>query len=180
MFWQIVLLVVASNLDDLAVGFSLGMKWLIPWKVIATIAVFSGLTMAIGLFFGGLTSGFFPDYVLIYASSLVFFLIGLWFLWDAKKSKNEKSEEKSFDLGWKAAIVLGIALGIDSLAVGFSGGLVGYPIVATSALAFITSLIFIWGGSRFGHLVALKVFKDYAGWISGLLFILLALIILVI
>ncbi|MEB1809169.1 MAG: manganese efflux pump [Bacillaceae bacterium] len=178
MIWHILILVIASNLDDLAVGFSLGMRGKIPLKVIFVIAVFSGLTMGAGLYFGDIIGRVIPEHLLFYLASFVFLIIGLWFLWDARKSKGEETHEKKLDLSLKAAVILGIALGIDSLAAGFSGGLAGFPIILSSVLAFATSFLFIWGGSKFGHLVALNVFKNHASSISGWLFIVLALFIL--
>ncbi|MFV8827814.1 manganese efflux pump MntP family protein [Alkalihalobacterium sp. APHAB7] len=180
MIWHILILVIASNLDDLAVGFSLGMRGKIPLKVIFTIAIFSGLTMGTGLYFGDIIAHVLPEHLLLYLASFVFLLIGLWFLWDARKSNQKETGEKKLDLSLKAAVVLGVALGIDSLAAGFSGGLAGFPIILSSVLAFVTSFLFIWGGSKFGHLVALNIFKNHASLISGWLFIILAIFIMLI
>ncbi|WP_264184013.1 manganese efflux pump MntP [Bacillus shivajii] len=182
MLWQILILVVASNLDDLGVGFSLGMKYRLSWQVIWIISILSGLTMAFGLFIGNQFSLFFSGDFPMYLAAFVFAAIGFWFIWQGQKgSEHEETiaNKKYLNLGWKGAILLGIVLGIDSVAAGVSGGLTNLPILLTSVLAWFTSFLFIWFGSRFGRFLAAKVIRDYADYFAGVLFILLAAYIII-
>lgn len=178
LIWQMVVLVVASNLDDLGVGFSLGIKGKIPWRVIWTVSILSGITMAIGLIVGDELADFIPENMALYLAAFVFACIGLWLIWQGFKSKDEETNIASSNLGWKAAFVLGIALGIDSFAAGFSGGLTDFPILLTSFLAWITSFVFIWLGSIFGSALSVKFIRDYAEYFSGGCFLFLAVVIL--
>lgn len=167
MNWQVLLLVISSNVDDLGVGFSLGLRVLVPWRAMLFIAALSGITMSVGLKLGSQIShtllGQAPEYV----SALIFAVLGIWFLkegltkgkenraegrsFKALKIKSVQDAEKQVKVNWKAALVLGLALGVDSIALGVSGGIAGYPTVATSLLAAATSLLFLWAGSRFGR-----------------------------
>ncbi|MDQ0255696.1 putative Mn2+ efflux pump MntP [Evansella vedderi] len=176
MYWQIIILAVASNIDDLGAGFSLGLKGRLPWRVIWIISILSGLTMAIGILLGGQLSFLLPSNVPHYIATFIFICIGLWFIFQGYKGKEEEEAKKSSgqQIGWKTAFILGIALGIDSVAAGISGGLSGFPILLTSILAWFTSFLFLWVGSHFGSLVSIKFIRDFADFFSGILFLLLA------
>lgn len=177
--WQIIVLVVASNLDDLGVGFSLGIKGEIQWRVIWIISILSGVTMAAGLIIGDELADIIPGNFAIYIASIVLASIGIWFIWQGLKPSEEEPKMQSGNIGWKAAFILGLALGIDSFAAGFSGGLTDFPIILTSVLAWLTSLIFVWLGSTFAGAISIKFVRDYAELFSGACFILLALVILI-
>ncbi|MBB5172402.1 manganese efflux pump MntP family protein [Texcoconibacillus texcoconensis] len=177
MLWQLILLAIASNIDDLAAGVALGLKGRIPWRVIWVIAVLSGLTMSLGIIIGTQATGFLPGIIPIYFGTAVFAGIGCWFIWQGLKKGDHEEGEQEVSFGWKASIILGLALGVDSFAAGFSGGLTGYPIILTGFLAFSTSLLFIWVGSRFGNLISIRLIKDKVDYISGGLFILLSILI---
>lgn len=173
------MLVVASNLDDLGVGFSLGIKGKIPWRVIWIISILSGVTMAAGLLIGDELAEYIPGNWAIYIASLVLAGIGIWLIWQGfKVPEADDPNPTASKIGWKAAIILGLALGIDSFAAGFSGGLTDFPIIVTSVLAWLTSLVFVWLGSTFAGKVSVKVVRDYAEFFSGACFILLAVVVL--
>ncbi|WP_280771984.1 manganese efflux pump MntP family protein [Salipaludibacillus daqingensis] len=179
MVWQIMMIVVASNLDDLGVGFSLGIKRRIPWHVIWIISVLSGVTMALGLLIGEEIAFILPGNIDIYFASLIFIFIGLWFIWQGVTNNGGEKLAENLQFDWKASILLGLALGVDSFAAGVSGGLHGFPILLTSVLAWLTSFLFIWFGSQFGRVIAIRIIREYADYFSGGMFIFLAIIILI-
>lgn len=182
MLWQLLVIVIGSNLDDLGVGFSLGLRGRIPWRAIWIISILSGITMAVGMLLGEelafLLPGDFPHYI----SALIFTCIGLWFIKQAlNRHRDNKPAENNKHFSWKVALFLGLALGVDSFAVGFSGGLLAtFPILLTSGMAWLTSFLFLWFGSRFGSLITIKFATEYADFFSGALFTLLAIGILLI
>ena len=59
--WSVLVLAVSSNLDDLGVGFSIGMKRKISLGIIGIIAGMSALTMGTGLLLGEEIAGFLPE-----------------------------------------------------------------------------------------------------------------------
>ena len=191
MNWQVLLLVISSNVDDLSVGFSLGLRVLLPWRAMLFIAALSGLTMTAGLKLGTQIShtllGQAPEYV----SALIFAILGGWFLREGlTKGKEKRAEGRSFKtlkvksvqdakeqfkVNWRAVLVLGLALGIDSIALGVSGGIAGYPTLITSLLAAATSLLLLWAGSRFGSSGFVQgLIGKRAEYISALLMLVLA------
>lgn len=174
---QIVLLAVSSNLDDLGVGFSLGLKERLCNRSITVIALISAVTMMIGLLLGEQVSAFLAADTATYISASVFILLGVWFIWQGTKAKNT-----TFDINTavkrgtiKRAIVLGVALGIDSLTLGVSAGLVHYPIFLTSLFAGITSFLFIWAGAKFGNKVSIGFISEKSDFIAALLLFFLGL-----
>jgi putative Mn2+ efflux pump MntP len=179
MLWQMIVIVVASNLDDLGVGFSLGIKKRVPWRVIWIISIISGITMAFGLILGEEIAFLLPGNLALYFASLIFACIGVWFFWQGVKNKvDDNLEQRNGQLGWKSALLLGLALGVDSFAAGFSGGLTGFPIIVTSVLAWLTSFIFILVGSHFARLISIRFIREHADYISGGIFVLLAIVML--
>lgn len=175
---QIILLAVSSNLDDLGVGFSIGLKERVCNRFISVIALISAMTMMLGLFLGRQVSGFLSDHTASYISASVFILIGVWFVWQGVKSKNEEYEMKAIlKKGMmKRAVVLGLVLGIDSITLGVSAGLVYYPIVLTSLFAGITSFVFILVGSRFGNKISVGFISDKSDFLAAILLFFLAII----
>ena len=184
--WQAMILALSSTLDDLTVGFSLGMKkGQMAWKSILGIAVMSGLTMVIGLLSGEQLATFLPERIESYISAVVFALFGIWFIWDGYNNGDEEEISKQFNknledkqvnkekMSWQAIITLGLALGINSLALGFSGGLRDYPLIITSLLTMGFSMLFIWSGSRFGGKLAIWI-GDRTNYIAGGLLLLIA------
>ncbi|MCK8815780.1 manganese efflux pump [Natroniella sulfidigena] len=154
-----ILLAISSTLDDLSIGFSMGLKkGRLAVRSIFGIATISGLTMAIGLLIGEQLARFFPERIDIYISVTVFVLFGLWFLWegytgDDQEEAQEKVEENLTErqyMSWYAIVTLGLALGVNSLFLGFSGGLQDYPVLFTSIATGAASMFFIWSGSRLG------------------------------
>ncbi|WP_408954995.1 manganese efflux pump MntP family protein [Natroniella sp. ANB-PHB2] len=177
-----VLLAISSTLDDLSIGFSMGLKkGRLAVRSIFGIAVISGLTMLIGLLIGEQLALLFPERIDIYISVTVFTLFGLWFLWEGySKDNDEKAEQKVEEsfmekhyMSWYAVITLGLALGVNSLFLGFSGGLQDYPIFFTSIATAVASMFFIWSGSRLGGQMTGWI-GDRANYIAGTILLFMA------
>ncbi|OWZ82883.1 manganese efflux pump MntP family protein [Natranaerobius trueperi] len=168
----IIFLVVSSTLDDLGVGFSIGMQRRIPVQIILIIALFSGATMAIGIFLGDILYPLIPAGIDDLIAALVFLSFGIYFIF--KKTDPDDQKKEPIDLNTYMGIILGITLSINSLVLGVSAGITGYPIIFTSLLAFFLSFIFLLVGSLFGK--AVQPILNRADLISGFLLIALAFV----
>ncbi|SCY77413.1 manganese efflux pump MntP [Alkaliphilus peptidifermentans] len=168
---QIILLAVSSNLDDLGVGFSLGLKERVCNSFISVIALISAITMLVGLLVGQQVSRFLTHKTASYISASVFILLGAWFVLQGLKSQSKEynTEVAIKKSTMKSAIILGIALGIDSITLGVSAGLVYYPILMTTLFAGITSFLFIWAGSKFGNKISIGFIREKADFIAAIL-----------
>ncbi|MCK8827673.1 manganese efflux pump [Natroniella acetigena] len=182
-----ILLAISSTLDDLSIGFSMGLKkGRLAVRSIFGIAIISGLTMAIGLLIGEQLALFFPERIDIYISVTVFVLFGLWFLWEGYSENNQEKAQQKVEatlkekhyMSWYAIITLGLALGVNSLFLGFSGGLQDYPVFFTSIATAAASMLFIWSGSRLGGRMTGWI-GDRANYIAGGILIFMAVMELV-
>ncbi|MEJ6949781.1 manganese efflux pump [Natronospora cellulosivora (SeqCode)] len=179
--WQSMLLAVSSNLNDLTVGFSYGLnEGKIPWKGIAIIAIISGLTMAIGLLLGTLLSPFLLDGIEKYISAFVFASFGIWFVYQGLTNEINYKFIKKYTILCKrisllSLITMGLALGLDSMALGFSGGLGNYPIVLTSLLTSLFSFLFLCIGIHLGSKLS-KWLSGYSNIIAGIILIVIAIL----
>lgn len=62
--------------------------------------------------------------------------------------------DKSGDIGWGEAIILGVALSANALTNGLGAGLLGFSPLAISLTAAVGSFISIWAGVKLGEKVA--------------------------
>ena len=168
MLVKILLLTVSSNLDDFGMGFAIGLKNKFPIKSIAIIASISAATMLVGLLMGDLISGYISESIANIISAIVFLIYGIYFIFQ------RKDKELRIELGLRSTILLGLALGINSIALGVSGGMAGYPVYLTTILAGLISFSFIWFGSRFGHRINKVI--DFGHYLAGGILIFLAII----
>ena len=184
--WQPILLAISSNLDDLSVSFSFGLgEKRLPLAGKPVIAIISGITMAAGLILGENIAHFIPEGIEVYIGAAVFAAFGLWFIIkeklkerkessDAFKIVNKEDFDKENHMSWKTIITLGLALGIDSITLGFSGGLAGYPVIFTAVFATITSFVFVWVGTHLGKRLSSVVGK-YAYYTAGIFLLIIAI-----
>ncbi|WP_158438202.1 manganese efflux pump MntP family protein [Natranaerobius thermophilus] len=169
------MLVISSNLDDLGVGFSIGIQKRIPVPIILVIASISGLTMALGIGMGVQLLNFIPRGINDLIGALVFLGLGIYFVVNGLRNQ-ENDENRPIKFTLSMAIILGLTLGINSLALGVSAGITGYPLLPTSIAAFLVSFIFLFLGSVFGG--ALQPILKKSDIISGILLVFLAFAIL--
>lgn len=177
----VLILAISSNIDDLGVGFSLGLRGRKPSVLIITVvAIVSGLTMMVGMMLGSTVAVLISESIASFISALVFAGVAVWFLLDDDDNELATAEEVAATLEpallptLKRGVVLGIALGVDSVVIGFSGGLAGYSILYASVLAALTSWSLIYAGSRLGYLASKKAGK-YGPFIAAALLFALAI-----
>ncbi|GEM_PF-2465205 len=187
--WQILLLAISANLDDLSIGFAMGLRRPIPVTSLIIIGGISGLTMLTGLSAGQVLRRYLPPGSANVLSAVIFAGFGAWFVWDGIRRRRDTISQPPppEDGGWGtgaaasapvhvgSAVILGLGLGINSLGLGLSGGMAGFPMAFTAFLTASTSLIFVYSGSRFGGTEIVRgLIGDRAEYISGGLMLFLA------
>lgn len=202
MNWLFILaLSLSSSLDNLGVGMTYGIR-----KI--HIGFFSNLLISAvcfvfsysGIVFGKWISTVIPGTLPTILSVLLLFAIGLRIVWLSlprkRAGKNgalegrgpssilQNSEcidfDKSNNIGYIEALVLGIVLSVNALTNGLSAGLLDYTPLTVSLAAAIGSLLTVWLGTKAGQKVAdiqIGAFKlgQFGSFISGSLLILIAI-----
>jgi len=189
--WQALLLAISSTLDDLGVGFSFGLTNPLRIESIVTVGSVSGLTMFFGVLAGQFFGQLIPAEVSVYLSVMIFTIFGVLFMWEGYSKSHDSTSAVSQLLAqfrtdknspntftateFKNSVILGGVLGINSLALGFSGGMVGFPIFMTAALTAAASFLFVWSGSKFGETDFVQnLVGDRAEYTAGALMLILA------
>ena len=169
----VVAFVLPLGLDAFAVSAALGSRR--PsraqrWRITGLFVLSEAGVPLVGLALGAPVArliGSAADYVA--AAALVG--VGLWLLLE-----NDAEEERLADRvlnasGW-AALALGLAISLDELAIGFTLGLIGLPIVAVILAIAVQSLIGTQLGLALGARIAQR-WRERAQQAAGLLLIVL-------
>ncbi len=175
---KLVALVIPLGLDTFGVALALGIAGLPPKHRLRVSLLFAGFEAAmplIGVAFGaplGRAIGSAADYI---AAGLITAL-GIYMLVSEKRD-----EDRLLSLtqrGMFGAVVLGVSISLDELAIGFSAGLLRLPIpalvIAVAAQGFIVTQI----GIRLGGRVSEGLRED-AEKLAGLALIALGVILLI-
>ncbi|MFM1653933.1 sporulation membrane protein YtaF [Brevibacillus sp. B_LB10_24] len=180
MAWLLILgFTISSSIDNLGVGISYGIRGirigLLSNLLIAVICfLFSEAGITFGLWLSKVLPGIFPAL----AGAFLLFIIGLRIILLAVPRKKQASTEggaeeapakgfkailknpeiadadKSGEIGFGEAIVLGIALSANALTNGLGAGLLGLSPLAISLMAAIGSFVTVWAGVVLGSKVA--------------------------
>lgn len=86
----------------------------------------------------------------------------------------EADWDNSKSLSWKETVMFSLAMSIDSLLAGTLSGFLMMPPVLTTVAAFVIGIAVMYMGLFLGHKLALLKNWDLS-WISGVLFLILAL-----
>ena len=182
MYWmQIILLVLSSNLDDFGFGFACGLKGPLKWWVAAVIGFMSGFTMWIGMMLSSSAVVILKidDRACRIISAVIYVAIALWFAIDAfRTNKKDQTIAVRSETHWNmiTALIMGVALGIDSTFIGVAAGMLNFPILITSLLAALSSFGLIYYGAKLAGKIRMQFICDNAGYISAGILILLALL----
>lgn len=180
---------ISASLDALLVGTALGLQKVpLPARhnlLISTVTLI-GTVISIGL--GNLLLPLFPTGLGTRIGSAVLILFGLYSMGKWLLSKWRCSfrpdnslcqEKKKFDerreLSLPQTLVLGGALSLNNIGIGFSASITGLPLFPASVSTFFCSCGFLALGSRLGRSAFLQRTGEYTDPISGLLLILLGL-----
>lgn len=182
MHWLSVLLIgIASNLDNLGISVTLGMRAThIPFSSNLIIAVLSMLATYLSLAMGSFVSGFVSPAVANFTGGLLIISLGAWTIWSSFQTPSDGSifqdpstadRDRNHVISWKESITLGLALALNSLAGGFGAGISGVPALWTTLSVGLFSLLTVDLGARAGTKIAATWLGRHADFVSGLLLI---------
>lgn len=180
MAWLIILaFAVSSSIDNLGVGISYGIRNIqIRFSSNLLIAIICFFVSEAGILFGMWMSKVLPGLFPVFVGSLLLIIIGIRIILLAvPRSKETASSvkgydnqsrsigailrnpevvdiDKSGDIGWVEAVILGFALSANALTNGLGAGLLGYSPHAISLTAAIGSIISVWAGVKLGKKLA--------------------------
>src|SRR3989454_12804271 len=179
MWITLIALVVPLGLDTFAVAATLGMSGLTRRDRTRVTALFSAFEMGmpiVGIVLGavaGNVAGKAADYVAI----AILIALGIFMLWPRHDDRDDPARvgllARTRGL---AAIGLGISISLDELAIGFTVGLLRFPVVLVIALIGTQTLIVTQAGLRLGSSLGAAVrerTEQLAGAALGILGIVL-------
>jgi len=173
MAFQVILLSLSSNLDNLGFGMAMGLKARMTVWVAVIVGAMSGVMMAVGMAAGGQVATLLPPENIKWIAGGIYLVLAVFFTVDEIRGKNQqKPRKEKWTVG--AALLIGVALGIDSLGIGISAGMTGYPAL-TPVVAGGVSIALIFLGSYFVKNLRFKFVREKAGFISAMLLVLIAL-----
>lgn len=180
MSWLIILaFAVSSSIDNLGVGISYGIRKIrIRLSANLLIALICFLMSGAGITFGLWLSKVLPGMFPVIIGAFLLIIIGIRIMLLAVPRKNDDSnrkndydqplnsiegilknpeladKDKSGDISWWEAGVLGVALSANALTNGLGAGLLGFSALAISLTAAIGSFISVWAGVKLGAKLA--------------------------
>ncbi|WP_314591233.1 sporulation membrane protein YtaF [Paenibacillus terrigena] len=195
MHWiSVIMFAVASNLDNLGIGLSFGMKRTrIPWLPNILIACITMIGTYFSMRMGEWLVRFISSDMANLSGALVIILIGIWTLWGSIRSSDSKEELEAPTLSevlrnpihadqdhnqvisWKESLALGLALTLNNIATGIGAGATGISALWTTVITGILSVIFIGVGSTVGRRMARTWFGRYSNVLAGILLCLIGL-----
>lgn len=193
---SILLLCLAPNLDNMAIGFAYGIKKIsVPLKSNLAIAFFSGFATFISSLLGNLLSNHIPNYLGNVIGGSIVSIIGVYTIGSYLHTKfkteiiqesnnlyfdtikavmNDPSiadKDYSGDISLKESFLLGIALALNCLGTGFGAGMAGVNIFVLTAAVVVFSIFTISFGALIGKRYAAQLLGNKATLISGLLLV---------
>ena len=186
------LVVIAVNIDSLAVGAAYGMA-AIKISILAKfgIALSAALAFAGTILLGGSLGTILPEPFAGWFSAVLLMFFGGILLADSACSEEQvlNSPEKADSnadnvISFKESVILSIALSVDSLGVGFSLGLMGAGKIMAPFFVFVVNVLFLLLGEWSGRKLAFsekkclclgKIWlKKLSAYIPGLVLVALA------
>lgn len=198
-----VLLIIAISIDAFAVSITYGIKKIkIPFVSAMIISLTGTGFLLLSLFLAKLVTNYIDKSICTILSIILLMTIGFTDLFQSsiksylRKHKGQANvsfsvfnisfavdifldetkadRDNSKTLSAKEAIMLAIALSVDSLATGFSAGLSITNILAQIVMCFFAGIIFCLAGRAIGEKIQAKSRIDLS-WLSGVILIILAI-----
>jgi putative sporulation protein YtaF len=193
MHWiSIILIAFASNLDNLGIGITFGIRsTTIPNKSNGIIAAITMLGTYISITMGEFVSRYLHESVANIGGAAIIIAIGIWTVAGSLRNKElELTESRTSSnmvdvilnpstadtdgnkvISLKESLTLGLALALNNMATGFGAGSTGVSPLWTTVMAGLFSLLFIGVGSRVGSVISRTWFGRYSVVIAGILLI---------
>lgn len=167
---KMIVLILSLGIDTLIVSTSLGfVKTKGALKVALTFAFAEAVMPLIGLFIGkgfGQLIGHWASLI----GGIALIAVSVWLIFFEDDDEEEEKLERDL-IGW-SLIVTALSISLDELAVGFSIGLIGIPVILTIILIALQAFVFTFLGLTLGS--RLKPYlgewaEKLAGTVLGLL-----------
>ena len=178
MFFSILILAISSSMDSLGIGITYGLrrtqlkKWdkLILFCISIIVTLFS---ISIGKFLKNI----FNENILKLTGSLILLFMGLFIILKNDKNEYTFDFDNSNDIDYKEALLLGLALSLDSFCIGIGAYALGTNILIFSILVALLQYLFLSIGNFLGiHLSSLKnVSQNLWTKISGIILIIISI-----
>jgi len=185
---------IASNLDNLGICLSFGMKRTrIPWLPNILIACITMIGTYFSMRMGEWLVQFVSGELANWLGAIVIILIGMWTLWGSLRSPKVKEEldaptlsevlrdpihadqDHNQVISWRESLALGIALTLNNIATGIGAGATGISALWTTVITGVLSVLFIAAGSAVGRRIARTWFGRYSNAVAGILLCLIGL-----
>lgn len=176
---------IASSLDALLVGISLGLRkiQIFLWQnLLISLVTLSGTCLSIAV--GEKLVPLLPMSVGSYAGSIVLILLGIYYIlkWipgfirqRRKISPNEIIQachtEKKTSLKMPEVLLLSFTLSANNMGMGLAASMTGLPLLPAAAATVFCSILFLFLGNRLGKTHLLLFLRHQADPISGILLI---------
>jgi putative Mn2+ efflux pump MntP len=180
MWLTLIALVVPLGLDTFAIAAALGMSGLTRRDRVRVTALFTAFEMGmpvVGIVLGavaGTVAGKAADYVAI----AILVGLGVFMLWPRRDDDETERVGLLARTRGLAAIGLGISISLDELAIGFTVGLLRFPVVLVIALIGLQTLIVTQVGLRLGSRIG-EAIRERAEQLAGAVLAVLGLVLLV-
>ncbi|MBP0725378.1 manganese efflux pump [Bacillus sp. RG28] len=173
---KMIALILSLGIDTLMLSISLGfIKTKGKVKIALTFATAEALMPLIGLFIGKGAGHLIGSWASL-IGGLALLSVAVWLIFFEDEDDQEEKLERNL-VGW-TLILTALGISLDEMAVGFSIGLIGVPIVLTISLIALQAFIFTFLGLTFGS--KLKPFLgEWAEKLAGIVLGLLGLWILI-
>lgn len=154
-------LVLALGTDTLVMSISIGvLQPNTKYKIALVFALAEGLMPTIGLLIGRV-AGVWTGYLGRFVGGSLLLAVSVWFVFFDDDADGSMAKFGPNLAGW-ALLFTALSISLDELAVGFSIGLIGVPIVLTLFLIVVQALFFTCIGIAFGRRI-----KSFAGeWVE--------------
>jgi putative Mn2+ efflux pump MntP len=175
---KVIALVIPLGLDTFAVAAALGMLRPSLATRLRITVLFTGFEAGmplVGLALGaplGRTLGGSADYLAVG----VLLAFGLYTLFHSEE-KEERQLSRLAEVRGAGALVLGLSISLDELAIGFTLGLLRLPVVLVIALIAVQALAVTQAGLRLGHRISHRL-GETAERLAGLALTVLAIVLL--
>ncbi|MDN3015909.1 sporulation membrane protein YtaF [Paenibacillus sp. BSR1-1] len=192
-YLSILLIGIASNLDNLGISVSYGLRSTrIPFVSNLIIAIVSMFCAYLSINAGEFISKFISIGLANFAGGLIIIFIGVKCIVDSSSAHSSPMEVKvdsnfsnvithpdSADINddkvisIKESIFLGFALAINCLAMGLGAGITGVSPVLTTVSIGVFSFLSIWSGIKLGSKICDMNIGRYSNIVAGILLILI-------
>ncbi|WP_410983461.1 sporulation membrane protein YtaF [Bacillus cereus] len=204
-YFSLILLAFTLSLDSCSVGLTYGLRGVrIPLKSILIIGMCSAAVMLVSMGIGHMIAKVFSPVIATRIGGIVLIAIGAWVVYQFFRSE-KKDEPQHEEKVWKLeiaslglviqilrrptvadfdksgtisggeALLLGIALSVDSFGAGIGASLLGYTPAMMAVLVAVMSSLFLFIGMRLGTVLSNMRWLQKFTFLPGILLIIIGI-----